>query len=90
MRFEELRDPLMCLSKLASVAFIENKNHPFIFQRRHGVCVALTADGSIQLLQGCDNQLRIIRKLLDQGFGIIGALDAIFFEAVKCFDSLRV
>ncbi len=37
----------------------------------------------IELLDRCDNQLGIIAKLPYQGAGVIGDIDAIFFEAVK-------
>lgn len=54
---KELHDPLVGLSELRAVAFVEDEDHPLIFHRPQRRIVFVAADCGVQLLNGGDDQL---------------------------------
>ncbi len=58
-RFKELSDRLVCLAKLAAVAFIENENDPLPAQIIQLTCMVFARDGRVQLLDRGHDQGRV-------------------------------
>ena len=55
---EVVRDPLVGLSELAAVAFIEDEDHALVFERVHLRKVTWVADCRVELLQCCDDAVQ--------------------------------
>ena len=80
----------MCLAELRTMALIENKYDPFVFELFHFSRILLLADGRIQFLNGGDNQFCIVGELFDQCFCVVGAIDAPFAETIELAGGLII
>ena len=88
---EELFDIAMGFTKLTAMTFIEDKHDFFIPKIVDVFAIFIGADGTIQLLQcGDDELVMLLIELIDQCFGIGGAIHAIGFEVVKLFGGLCI
>ena len=87
---EEFDNALVGVAKLGAVAFVEDEDDALVAQGVDGVFVTVAADGGVELLDGGDDERRVVRHLLHQLAGVVGAVDAVGAEVVEFFRRLVV
>lgn len=82
---------LVHISKLASVALVNDENNFFILIRIHNLCVLWALHCIRHLLHGSYNKLTIfVLHLLHKDIGAVSRIHRAIFKLIKLFRSLRV
>ena len=87
---EELNDVFMTFAEVAAVAFVEDHNDARMAYLLDATAIPLLADSGVELLYGCDDNLRIAVQALHQFVCIVSAVDRSWLESLVFGLSLRV
>lgn len=72
---EEITYPVMRLAELGAVAFVEDEDYPLVLLGLHLFEVAFVAYGVVELLDGGDDEARVVGELANEHGGVFGGID---------------
>jgi hypothetical protein len=87
---EESDNIFVGFAKLGAVAFVKDKHNALISEVVHCGFVLGLFDGGVKFLDGGDDEAAIACHLVDELFGVVGAVYAVGAKVIKFFTGLVV